>query len=79
MKRGKTTESASSLRSMVVEIPVSLVTLRNNNTVMYSMYCMLALCVPADGMRRDVFTRLEKVGVLSGTGDRTTLAAISVR
>ena len=34
--------------------------------------------IPAFGMRRDVFTRLEKVGVSSGTGESTTWAAMSV-
>jgi hypothetical protein len=50
-------------------MPVTLVTEINitlNDIIGYE---------PAVGMRWDVFTRLEKVGVLTGTGQSTTLAA----
>ena len=59
---------------MEVVIPVTLVTLNeiNNN------YIIIISAVLTAGIRLDIFTKLEKVELLSGTGEATTLAAISV-
>ena len=59
---------------MEVVIPVTLVTLNeiNNN------YIIIISAVLTAGICLDIFTRLEKVELLSGTGEATTLAAISV-
>ena len=75
--RGNTTERGLSLRSIVVVIPVTLVTSNITDIVIIIIYNNVVI-VPAAGMRLEVFTRLEKVGELRGTGEAITLAAMSV-
>ncbi len=81
MKRGKTAERGLSPRIMAVVMPVTLVTLTHITEIIVNactIILYISYTIPADGMDRDVITRLEKVGVVSGTGEATTLAAMSV-
>lgn len=73
--RGNTTERGLSPRSMEELIPVISVT---GGQTYELCYIIEFYHVPRAGIRRDVFTRLSKVGVASGTGLAMTFAAMSV-
>lgn len=74
-KRGKTTERGLSPLSMEVLIPVTLVTWVH---IIIKVSNYVTVTIPADGIDRDVLTRLEKVELGTGTGEATTFAAMSV-
>ncbi len=64
---------------MAAVIPVILVTTKWNSKYAYvQLGNTVCTNIPIGGISRDVATRLEKVGVLSGMGESTTFAPISV-
>lgn len=75
MKIGRTAERGRSLRIMVGVMFVTFITNKHNN-ICYTVFLFSYL--PGTGIRRDVFTRLEKESLEYVTGQFTTSAAISM-
>ncbi len=74
IKQGSTAERGFSPRSIVVVMPATLVT--NRYATVNVQYNYIECFLPAGGMRRDVATRLVKVGESTGTGGDTATSVI---